>query len=265
MTPENTPGRRVRLEREGDLAHLLLDLPAKLNVLDRNGWIDLAAGLDALSGDPDVRCVVIRGIGGRAFSAGSDIGAFPSQRETRDDVRTYGHAIHGAIEAVRGCAHPTVAVIEGLCVGGGLEIAACCDLRVCGESSRFGAPINRLGLTMAYEELVPLVELLGPGPVLELLLTGDLIDAGRAREVGLVQRVAPDGEVLSAGLEVARRIADGAPLVNRWHKRFIRRLADPTPLTEAEREEAYEAFGTADYREGTRAFLEKRRPDFEGA
>jgi len=238
MTPENAPGGRVRIEREADLAHVLLDLPATLHVLDRTGWIDLTRSMEALSGDAALRCVLIRGTGGRAFSAGSDIGAFPKQRETRDDVRSYGRAIYGALSAVRGCVHPTVAVIEGLCVGGGLEIAACCDLRICGESSRFGVPINRLGLTMAYEELNPLVELLGPGPVLELLLTGDLIAAGRAREVGLVQRVAPDEEVLAAGLQVARKVADGAPLVNRWHKRFIRRLADPAPLTDAEREEA---------------------------
>ena len=137
-------------------------------------------------------------------------------------------------------------------------------MRICEVSSRFGAPINRLGLTMSHAELQPLLALLGPGTVLDILLTGDLMGADDARRVGLVSRVVPDGKVVAAGFDLASRIAAGAPLVNRWHKEFIRRLADPTPLSDAERDEALEAFGTADYREGRTAFLEKRDPDFRG-
>jgi enoyl-CoA hydratase/carnithine racemase len=155
-------------------------------------------------------------------------------------------------------------VIEGICVGGGLEIAACCDLRVCGESSRFGAPINRLGLTMSHDELEPLVQLLGPSSVLDLLLSGELIDAERARSFGLVNRIWPDSAVVEQGYGLAARIAAGAPLVNRWHKKFIRRLQDRTPLTPEERDEAHAAFETDDYREGRSAFLEKRDPRFRG-
>jgi enoyl-CoA hydratase/carnithine racemase len=157
-----------------------------------------------------------------------------------------------------------VAVIEGLCVGGGLEIAACCDLRVCGESSRFGAPINRLGLTMSYDELEPLVQLLGASPVLELLLSGELIGADGALTYGLVNRVHADRSVVEQGYGLAARIAAGAPLVNRWHKKFVRRLHERTPLTEAERSEPLDAFATRDYREGRAAFLEKREPRFRG-
>jgi len=117
---------------------------------------------------------------------------------------------------------------------------------------------------MSHAELQPLLALLGPGAVLDILLTGDLMDAEHARRVGLVNRMVPDGEVVAAGFDLAGRIAAGAPLVNRWHKKFIRRLADPMPLSDAERDEALEAFGTADYREGRAAFLEKREPDFRG-
>ena len=117
---------------------------------------------------------------------------------------------------------------------------------------------------MSHAELRPLLALLGSGTVLEILLTGDLMDADSALRVGLVNRVVPDGEVAAAGFDIAKRIASGAPLVNRWHKKFIRWLADPTPLSDAERTEAFEAFGTADYREGRTAFLEKRDPDFRG-
>lgn len=255
----------VRVVRSGAVATVHLDGPAKHNVLDRDGWTTLARTLRELSSEDDVRCVVVRGVGGRAFSAGSDISAFPEQRDTPADVRAYSDAIAGALDAVWSCTHPTVAVIEGLCVGGGLEIAACCDLRICGASSRFGAPITRLGLTMSYEELAPLVHLLGPGPVLEILLTGDLIEADRALRLGLVSRVVEDAAVVERGRELAERIASGAPLVNRWHKRFVRRLLDAAPLTDAEREEPHEAFVTADYREGRAAFLEKRSPTFGGS
>jgi enoyl-CoA hydratase/carnithine racemase len=157
-----------------------------------------------------------------------------------------------------------VAVIEGVCVGGGLEIAACCDLRVCGESSRFGAPINRLGLTMSYDELEPLVQLLGASPVLELLLSGELIGAERALTYGLVNRVHPDAAVVEQGYGLAARIAAGAPLVNRWHKKFVQRLHERAALSDAERSEPHEAFGTRDYREGRTAFIEKREPRFRG-
>ena len=254
----------VQLEVTAPIATVRLDRPEKHNVLSVRGWRSLAETLAELSGRDDVACVVVTGTGGLAFSAGSDISAFPRERDTPEDVRAYGDAIAGALRAVRCCPHPTVAVIEGICVGGGLEIAASCDLRVCGESSRFGAPINRLGLTMSYEELEPLVQLLGASPVLDILLSGELIGAERARTYGLVNRVHPDDAVLEQGYGLAARIAAGAPLVNRWHKKFVRRLHERAPLSDAERLEPHQAFATRDYREGRAAFLEKREPRFSG-
>jgi enoyl-CoA hydratase len=255
---------QVHVEITKPIATVRLDQPERHNVLDGDGWRALAEAFDELSGRDDVTCVVLCGAGGRAFSAGSDVAAFSVERDAPEDVRRYSDAIASALRAVRGCEHPTIAVIEGICVGGGLEIAACCDLRVCGESSRFGAPINRLGLTMSYDELEPLVQLLGPSPVLELLLSGELIDAQRATTFGLVNRVYPDASVVEQGYGLAARVAAGAPLVNRWHKKFIRRMYDRAPLSEAEREEVHHAFETEDYREGRTAFLEKRDPRFRG-
>ncbi len=256
--------KRVRVEIDAPIATVRLDAPAHHNVLDVDGWRAVAQAFRELSADDEVRCIAVRGTGGRAFSAGSDIGAFADQRSEPDDVRAYSAAIGDAMNAVRVCRHPTVAIIEGLCVGGGLEIAACCDLRVCEESSRFGAPINRLGLTMSHDELTPLLQLLGPGPVLEILLSGELIGAERALTVGLVNRVHPVGTVVDHGYGLVARIAAGAPLVNRWHKKFVRRLLQREPLTDEERAEAHHAFDTDDYREGRTAFLEKRDPEFRG-
>jgi enoyl-CoA hydratase len=255
---------QVHIDVTVPIASVRLDAPDRHNVLDVEGWRRLASAFDALSERDDIACVAVCGTGGRAFSAGSDIGRFASERDTPEDARSYSEAIGSALRAIQRCMQPTVAIIEGLCVGGGLEIAASCDLRVCGESSRFGAPINRLGVTMSYDELEPLVRLLGPGPVLELLLSGELIGAERALSVGLVNRVHPDAAVVEHGYGLAARIAAGAPLVNRWHKRFVRRLLDPTPVTQDEREEALAAFATSDYREGRMAFLEKREPRFRG-
>ena len=256
---------RVTVSREDHLAIVSLSHPDRLNVLDLRGWDALAGIMGSLGEDEDVRCVVIEGSGSRAFSAGSDIGEFPEQRQAPAQVEAYARALEGGLSALRSCPHPTLALIHGVCVGGGLEIAACCDLRICSESSRFGAPINRLGLTMSYTELAPLVDLVGASGVLEILLEGGLLDAARAYQKGLVNRVVPDDEVEDEARATALRIAAGAPLVNRWHKKFVHRLTDGGgPLTEEERQEAYEAFGTDVYLEGVLAFLERRDPRFKG-
>ena len=256
--------QHVHVEVTPPIATVRLDQPERHNVLDVEGWQALADAFNGLSARNNINVVVVTGTGGRAFSAGSDIAAFSEQRDAPEDVRAYSKVISDAMSAVRGCRHPTVAVIEGICVGGGLEIAACCDLRVCGEASRFGAPINRLGLTMSHDELEPPVQLLGPSSVLDLLLSGELIDAQHARSVGLVNRIWPDAAVVEQGYGLAARIAAGAPLVNRWHKKFVQRLQERRPLTDEEREEAHAAFETEDYREGRAAFLEKRDPKFKG-
>lgn len=259
-----TPGDRVDVERQGGLALVALNHPEKMNVLDKRGWERLGEVFRRLAGDDSVRCVIVSGAGGRAFSAGSDVGSFPAHRSKPADVASYAEAVRSGIDGVWGCPHPTVAAVEGVCAGGGLIIASCCDVRVCGGSSRFGAPVNRLGLAMAYEEMAPVLAAAGTGALLEMLLTGDLVDAQRARDTGIVHRIVPDGEAADAARAVAKSAAAGAPLVNRWHKKFVRRLADPSPLAPEERAEPYESCRTRDYREGVAAFLAKRAPRFTG-
>jgi enoyl-CoA hydratase/carnithine racemase len=224
----------------------------------------LGETVERIGRDPAIRCIVLRGAGGKAFCPGNDIAEFETDRATVDQARDYGALMHHTLQAIAHSPTPTVALIEGICVGGGLEIAGCCDLRICGESSRFGAPIKNLGLVMAYAEMASLYRLVGRATTLEILLEGRIFGAAEAKEKGLVTRVVPDGEVETEAYATARRIADGAPLVARWHKKFLARLEAGGPITPAENEESFDCFGTEDFHTGYRAFLEKRKPTFEG-
>jgi enoyl-CoA hydratase len=257
----------VLTERDGGnpaIVTVTLNRPAKLNALTRGMWRELGNTVARLSADDSVRCIVIRGAGEKAFSPGNDIAEFETDRSNKAQAIGYGHDMHTTAQALADCRHPLVAQIHGICVGGGLEIAALCDLRICGESSRFGAPIKNLGLVMAYAEMAPLVNLVGPSVALEILLEGRIFGAQEAKEKGLVTRIVPDGEVAAEVRAAAERIAEGAPLVARWHKKFARRLAVPPPLTDAERDECFDCFDTEDFRIGYAAFLAKRKPQFIG-
>jgi enoyl-CoA hydratase len=249
--------------RSGPIATVVLNRPAKLNALTKPMWQALGETITALSADDALRCVIVRGAGEKAFSPGNDIAEFATERSNREQAIAYGRVMHATAEAFRNCRHPLVAQIHGICVGGGLEIAALCDLRICGEGSRFGAPIKNLGLVMAYPEMMPIVRLAGPDVALEILLEGRVFGAAEAKEKRLVTRVVPDAEVAAEALATAQRIADGAPLVARWHKRFARRLAAGAALTDADYAECFDCFDTEDFREGYAAFLAKRKPEFK--
>ena len=254
----------IRIERDGFIATVVLNRPEKLNALTWSMWRSLGAAIDTLSTDDTLRCVIIRGAGEKGFSPGNDITEFETERANKRQAIGYGGVMHATAHSLARCRHPLVAQIHGICVGGGLEIAALCDLRICGASSRFGVPIKNLGLVMAYPELAPLVRLVGADVALEILLEGRIFDAAEAREKRLVTRVVPDDQVASEALAAARRIADGAPMVARWHKKFAQRLADPRPLTQAEQDEGFDCFDTEDFRIGYAAFLAKQKPVFVG-
>ena len=254
----------VLVERADDIATVILNAPEKLNALSKGTWERLADVMAGLSAEDDLRCIVVRGAGDRAFAAGADISEFETERSDPESCKAYSRMVARTMNTVAECRHPTIALIKGACVGGGLEIACCCDLRICGDSSRFGIPVNRLGLVMAHAELTMLLALVGRAQTLEILLEGRVFGAAEAKEKGLVNRVVPDAEVEDEVYATARRIAAGAPLVARWHKRFARRLLDPRPLTEKEVDEGVACFETEDYRIGIRAFLDKKTPLFKG-
>jgi enoyl-CoA hydratase/carnithine racemase len=259
-------GPAVLVERDGAIATVTLSHPGKLNALTVAMWQELTRAMDMLSADGRLRCVVLRGAGSEAFAAGADLAEFATVRADAVQGRIYHREyVHGALQAVGGCRHPTVATIHGPCAGGGLEIACMCDLRIAGRSGRFGVPINRLGFAIAYDELAALLPLTGRAVALEILVEGRVWDAREAYEKGLLTRVVPDANLEEEAYATARRIAEGAPLVNRWHKRFVRRLAPQNaPLTESEIADNFAYFATEDYRIGMEAFANKRKPGFVG-
>jgi enoyl-CoA hydratase/carnithine racemase len=254
----------IQVERDGAIATVILNRPEKLNALTRPMWQALGDAFNALSADDTVRCILLRGAGEKSFSPGNDIAEFQTMRSNKEQAIAYGRVMHATAAALANCRHPIVAQIHGICVGGGLEIAALCDIRICGQSSRFGAPIKNLGLVMAYPEMAPLLRLAGADVALEILLEGRIFDAAEARDKRLVTRVVPDDQVAAEARAAAQRIAEGAPLVARWHKKFARRLADPAPISDAEYDECFDCFDTRDFRLGYAAFLAKQKPDFVG-
>ena len=254
----------ILVSRDGAIATVALNNPERLNALNKAMWRRLGEVMRELSVDDAVRCIVVRGAGEKAFAAGADIAEFAGERADSKQAKPYGDLIHETMQAVARCRHPTVAMIRGACVGGGLEIAAMCDMRIAGQSSRFGIPVNKLGLTMAYGELMGLLALVGKAVALEILLEARVFDAEEAYRKGLVSRVVPDDQVETEAYATARRIADGAPLVNRWHKQFIERLSVTARLSPEEWDEGFACFDTQDYKEGVAAFLAKRKPDFKG-
>lgn len=255
----------VLVERDGTIATVTLNNPEKLNALTVAMWRELKRAMEELSADDGLRCIVLRGAGREAFAAGADIAEFARVRDNLEQGKVYHRQhVHGALKAVGECRHPTVAMIHGPCVGGGLEIACQCDLRISGESGRFGVPISRLGFAVAYDELAALLPLTGRAVALEILVEGRMWDAAEAYAKGLLTRVVPDGKLEEEAYSAARRIAEGAPLVNRWHKQFIERLTVSAKLTDAEWDEGFACFDTEDYKRGVRAFLEKKKPEFRG-
>jgi enoyl-CoA hydratase/carnithine racemase len=254
----------ILLAREGDIATLTLSNPERLNALSLAMWERLGSHMRELDADEALRCIVLRGAGDKAFAAGADIANFAAERANARQAKKYGARIARSMSSLAECRHPVVALIQGACVGGGLLVASQADIRICGESSRFGVPVKNLGLVEAYDELQGMMRVVGRAATLEILLEGRIWGAREAYEKGLVSRVVPDDKVPEEAFAAARRIAEGAPLAARWHKKFVRRLADPRPLSKKEYDESYACFDTEDFREGVAAFLSKRKPRFKG-
>ena len=259
-----TAEAKVSVVEEGEgIFRLTMRNPGKKNAFTMEMYRDFGAIVSELDANDAVRCLIVQGADGD-FCAGSDIGGFDGNRNGTELAREYADFTVAMVRTLRDFRHPSVACIQGVCVGGGLEIASVCDIRIAGAGARFGIPVNRIGITLDYAELSDLVAVVGSTATLELLLEGRVFGSGEALRMGLLTRVVDDESVAAEADSAAQRIARAAPLVNRLHKKFVRRLADPEPLSEAEISEAYACFESEDYEIGRRSFAAKLRPAFVG-
>lgn len=252
----------VLLQRDGAIATITLNRPERRNAFNLAMWASLGDVMEDLNRDEALRCIVLRGAGDKAFAAGADIAEFPEVRANAEQAQAYAKVMDRATDAVRDCPHPTLAMIRGACVGGGLELAIHCDLRISGTSGRFGIPINRIGNALPYAAMIALVEAVGRPTALEMLLEGRIYKAEEACAKGLITRVVEDETLEQEVAETAARIAAGAPLVARAHKIFSRKAGAPLDLQGRDWVAPFEICDSNDYREGIRAFLAKETPDF---
>lgn len=253
----------IEVERQEAVATLWLNRPERRNAFNLAMWRRLGDLALELAAEQDLRCLVLRGRGG-AFAAGADISEFPDKRSSSEQAVGYAKVMDRATEAVAHCPAPTLAVIEGPCVGGGLELAVQCDLRLASQNARFGIPINRIGHCLPYPAMIALVELAGRATALEILLEGRILTAEEALAKGLLTRVVPDDALEDEAAATVQRIAAGAPLAARWHKTLAKKALRPEMLDEDAWREPLLSCDTADYREGIRAFLAKEKPAFRG-
>ena len=257
---------RVIATEDRAVLQITLCNPGKLNALTAEMWVSLRREFQSLIERRDIRCVVVTGAGTDAFAAGADISEFEALRNTPDQVERYHEeTVPAALDAIAACDIPVVAAIRGACIGGGLEIAAVCDIRLCNTAARLGAPVGRLGFPMAPRELQYLIRAFGGAVVAELLLQGTVFDAPQALRTGIVSEVADDAIFESTLNRTVEQICRGSPLAARFNKRLIRKLLDQAGLPSlAERRELYQFANSDDYRAGRAAFLEKRSPVFTG-
>ncbi len=265
---ESLAGGKLLLDHPAEaVARLRIANPGRRNALDHEILAAIAATLPRLDDGIATRCVLITGTP-PVFSAGYDIAEFTDEAFEREAEELVAHPFQAAMEALVAHPWPTVAAINGLCLGGGLELAVSCDLRIAAAGAKLGMPPAKLGLVYGHTGLRRFLETIGLPRTREMFFTGRNLDAARAERIGLVNEVVEDERIEEAAVGLAAEIAAAAPLSTRGNKRVIDVLAANPALSPAEEEELVElrraCFGSADFREGVRAFAEKRRPVWTG-
>jgi enoyl-CoA hydratase/carnithine racemase len=240
--------------------------PGKRNAMSLDMWEALATALTALRDDPAVHVVLLAGAGGKAFVSGADISQFETERHNAAAAEAYAERSSTGRRMLVDYQKPTIACIQGFCLGGGLQLAMSADIRLAGEGSQFGIPAAKLGIAYGYDGLRNLVSLVGPSWARLLLFTGTRIDAAEAARIGLVDRVLPDSDVMAAAQDMARTIAGNAPLAVGAAKFTIAQVLKDPGQRDMDRvtQMGADCMDSDDFREGRRAFMEKRRPQFTG-
>jgi enoyl-CoA hydratase/carnithine racemase len=264
MTAAET-GSALRYVKDGALAWIVADNPARMNAWTAAMWGALPKFVAEAESDPEVRVILLRGAGEKAFSAGADISEFESAR-TGAAADNYDTLNHNAFNALMHCRKPTIAMIHGFCLGGGLGLSLCCDIRLADEASQFAIPAAKLGLGYNARWVRPILAAVSPAFAKELLFTGRRFKASEAQAIGLVSRLVSTFDLEVATRQLASEIAANAPLTVMAAKRVIDEIVrHPENPDMAELDSAIDAcFKSEDYAEGRRAFLEKRKPQFKG-
>jgi enoyl-CoA hydratase/carnithine racemase len=256
---------QLRIEDHGAQRWIIADNPARLNAYTAAMWQTLPALLRDAESNPAVRVVILTGAGETAFSAGADITEFDKQR-SGEQARRYDDFNNSAFAALANCAKPTIAMVHGICFGGGLELAICCDMRLAADTARFSIPAARLGIGYTARWIKPLLSVVSPAVAKEILFTARRYDAQAALRIGLVNAVHPARGLAEATRALAEELAANAPLSIRAAKAAINALAHPSDGVDLTAIDAlvHACFESEDYAEGRLAFAEKRKPAFKG-
>jgi enoyl-CoA hydratase len=261
-----TQTERVQAWLDGSTLHVRFNNPARHNALSVDMWEAVPALLAQARDDDRVRLVVFSGAGDKAFVSGADISQFEDMRAAREAVTRYEAMAETALMSIADIAKPTLACIRGYCIGGGVNVAISCDIRIAAQDAVFSIPAARLGLGYRYSAMKNLVDLVGPGVAKDLFFTARRVDAAEAKALGLVSRVAPVQELDALLAEYTRAMADNAPLTIAAGKAITREILKPSPELDSELCTALirGCFDSADYTEGRTAFMQKRKPVFTG-
>lgn len=258
---------KILTEQSDGIARIIFNQPEKRNAVSLEMWEAVEAAVTRFAADDSVRILILSGAGGKAFVSGADISKFESERASEEAVAHYNATTKRVYDMVEAFPKPTIAQIDGFCVGGGVALSLCCDMRICGEGSNFAVPAAKLGLGYPFPGLKRLVDVVGPAFAKEIFFTARRFNAEECRVMGLVNRVVPDAEVGKVAEETARMIAANAPMTVAATKFIIGQVL----LPESERDLAAcdarvkACFDSKDYVEGRRAFLEKRQANFVNA
>ena len=257
---------RIVAEKQGPVGWLTFNNPARRNAVSIDMWEAIPKVLDRFEQDPEIRVIVLRGDGDKAFVSGADVSQYEKQRSSAEGIQYYEEIAGRVQERLRGCDKVLIAMIRGYCLGAGVNIALCCDLRLAAEDAKLGIPAARLGLGYRASSLKNLLDTVGPAYAREVLITGRHFSAEEARTMGLVHRVAPVTELEALVLEYCAMISENAPLTILASKRIIRELLKANPAFDAQACAALvrQCFESQDYVEGRQAFMEKRKPVFQG-
>ncbi|MEU6642907.1 enoyl-CoA hydratase-related protein [Saccharomonospora sp. NPDC046836] len=254
----------IEFARDGEVARLTFARPGKRNAISYDMWSAIPGLVDEVAQDPAVKVLVLTGAGAD-FSAGADIGEFRDLRSSAEGAATYDKAVDAAVHALSSLCKPTVAMIRGNCVGGGCQLSVACDFRFAADDARFGITPAKLGIVYHFTSTRRLVLLVGPAHARYLLLSGQLVDAARAREMGLVNDVFPEAALEESTMEFVRTLCSRSQPAVRGMNRIIEKILSGQAEADSEVDEIRGAVvHGADYAEGVAAFLERRPPRFTG-